>query len=200
MQHHEVVAFRKQLLARGSGVGEFAIGLVDHNEARTRGAHLTHEFNRSQIARWIVRRGHDCDIAFQRRLKHRRLVELERFRITPHIEHLGLRKRCEKRVFRKAWRTVEQRAAHAAKSEQEVIKQLVTAVAHARPRWIDAVPRGDFRTQLVRHGVGVAIKRRSRERGIDGRARRSRHGIRVLVRRKVHAARREIRVVGLDAR
>ena len=45
MQYHEVVAFRKQLLARGSVIGELAIGLVDHHKTRTRGAHLTHEFN-----------------------------------------------------------------------------------------------------------------------------------------------------------
>ena len=180
-------------------VSKLHVGLVDHHHAGTRIAQSRDKVERRHVARGIVGRGHNRQVALGRCRKHGSLVELKGHRIAPHVAHLGLAKRRKERILAKAWRAVEQGPPRAAKRQQVVIEQLVAAVAHADVLACHVMPSGKLVAQVVGHGVGIAVERRGGERRVDRLAHAGRHGIGVLVGRKVDARGRKVGIVGLNA-
>ena len=191
----------KSLCRRGRAkriVGKLNIGLVDHNHAGAGFAQRRDKVERSHVARGIVGRGHDGQVALRRRGKHGSLVELKARRVAPHVAHLGLAQRRKEGVLAKARRAVEQGPPRAAKRQQVVIEQLIAAVAHADVLARHAMPGGKLVTQVVGHGIGIAVERRSGECHIDRLAHAGRHGIGFLVGRKVDARGRKVGIIGLN--
>ena len=179
-------------------VGKLNVGLVDHHHAGTGVAQRRDKVERSHVARGIVGRGHDGQIALGRRGEHGCLVELKARRVAPHVAHLGLAERRKEGVLAKARRAVEQGPPRTAKRQQVVIEQFIAAVAHADVLARHAMPGGQLVAQVVGHGIGIAVERRSGERRIDRLAHTCRHGIGVLVGRKVDARGRKVGIVGLN--
>ena len=124
-------------LRRGSRakriVRKLNVGLVDHDHAGARIAQGRDKVERRHIARGVIGRGHDRQIALGSRRKHRRMVELKGHRVAPHVAHLGLAQRGKERVLAKARRAVEQGPPRAAKRQQVVIEQLIAAVSRVTP-------------------------------------------------------------------
>ncbi len=79
MQNHQVGILGDKPLRRGSRakriIGKLNVGLVDHDHAGARIAQGRDKVERRHIARGVIGRGHDRQIALGRRRKHRRLVE-----------------------------------------------------------------------------------------------------------------------------
>ena len=202
MQNHQVGMLGDKALRRGGRakriVGKLNVGLVDHDHAGTRIAQGRDKVERRHVARGIVGRGHDRQAALGRRRKHGRLVELKARRVAPHVTHLGLAQRRKERVLAKARRAVEQGPPRAAKRQQVVIEQLVTAVAHADVLARHAMPDSQLIAQVVGHGIGIAVERRGSQGRINRLAHASRYGIGVLVGRKIDARGRKVGIVGLD--
>ena len=192
----------KSLCRRGRAkriVGELNVGLVNHNHAGAGVAQRRDKVERSHVTRGIVGRGHDGQVALRRRGKHGGLVELKARRVAPHVAHLGLAQRRKEGILAKARRAVEQGPSHAAKRQQIVIEQLVAAVAHADVLARHAMPGSKLVAQVVGHGVGIAVERRGSQGRIDCLAHAGRHGIGVLVGRKVDARGRKVGIIGLNA-
>ena len=112
-------------------VGKLHVGLVDHHHAGAGIAQGRDKVERRHVARRIVGRGHNRQVALGCGREHSRLVELKSCRVAPHVAHLGLTERRKERVLAKARRAVKQGPPRAAKRQQVVIEQLVAAVAHA---------------------------------------------------------------------
>ena len=123
-------------------VGKLNIGLVDHHHAGACIAQGRDKVERHHIARGIIGRGHDCQVALGRRCEHSRLVELKGRRVAPHIAHFSLAQRRKERILAKARRAVEQGPPRAAKRQQVVIEQFVATVAHADILARHAMPGG----------------------------------------------------------
>ena len=203
MQNHQVGMLGNKPLRRGGRakriVGKLNVGLVDHDHAGTRIAQRCDKVERCYVARRIVGRGHDGQVALGRGRKHSSLVELKGRRVAPHVAHLGLTERRKERILAKARRAVEQGPPRTAKRQQIVIEQLVAAVSHADVLARHTMPGSKLVAQVVGHGIGIAVERCSSQGGVDRLAHAGRHGIGVLVGRKVDARGRKVGIVGLNA-
>ena len=202
VQNHQVGMLGDKSLRRGCRakriIGKLNVGLVDHNHAGADVAQRRDKVERSHVARGIVGRGHNGQVALGRRRKHGGLVELKARRVAPHVAYLGLAERRKEGVLAKARRAVEQGPPRAAKRQQVVIEQLVAAVAHADVLARHAMPGSELVAQVVGHGIGIAVERRGSQGRIDRLAHAGRHGIGVLVGRKVDARGRKVGIVGLN--
>ena len=199
-QHAHVGQLRHERHATCLGVAELRIRLVHQHKRRGGLSQLAHEVDRCEVARGVVGRSdhNQGSPRVARGLEQTVFVQLKRVRVAVNV-HNGRRGELGVELIgRKRRRAVHKDASLPAVCEQQVEKQLVSAIGHhdAMRRHVPHLPQKLAQTWACR--LGIAVQRNARQAALGLARDIVGHAPVVLVCREHDAHRAHVRVVWLQ--